>query len=69
MSIVGPLPHALGRLAGEQPFWKVDGRYWDRHAIKPGITGLAQITGFRRATAQASDLSGRLNADLAYMQS
>ncbi|MES3152075.1 sugar transferase [Sphingomonas faeni] len=68
MSIVGPRPHALGSLAGEQLFWEVDGRYWDRHAIKPGITGLAQISGFRGATSQASDLEGRLDADLAYMR-
>lgn len=68
MSIVGPRPHALGSLAGERLFWEVDGRYWDRHAIKPGITGLAQISGFRGETAQASDLEGRIDADLAYMR-
>lgn len=68
MSIVGPRPHALGSLAGEKLFWEVDGRYWNRHAIKPGITGLAQITGFRGETTQASALEGRLNADLAYMR-
>ena len=67
MSIVGPRPHALGSLAGDQLFWEVDGHYWDRHAIKPGITGLAQVHGFRGATAMPQDLANRLQSDLAYM--
>ncbi len=67
MSVVGPRPHALGSLAGEQLFWEVDPRYWGRHAIKPGITGLAQVSGYRGATEQASDLEDRLRADFAYM--
>lgn len=68
MSIVGPRPHALGSLAGDRLFWDIDCRYWDRHAMKPGITGLAQIKGFRGATAEAVDLEGRLAADLDYMR-
>ena len=67
MSIVGPRPHALGSLAGDRLFWEVDGHYWDRHAIKPGITGLAQVHGFRGATAVPEDLANRLQSDLAYM--
>lgn len=67
MSIVGPRPHALGSLAGTQLFWEISERYWDRHAAKPGITGLAQINGFRGATDQVADLEGRLDADLAYL--
>ncbi|WP_232843121.1 exopolysaccharide biosynthesis polyprenyl glycosylphosphotransferase [Allopontixanthobacter confluentis] len=67
MSIVGPRPHALGSQAGEKLFWEVDGRYWRRHALKPGLTGLAQIRGFRGATADESDLSDRLHADLEYI--
>ena len=68
MSIVGPRPHALGSLAGDQLFWEVDRHYWDRHAIKPGITGLAQVHGFRGATAVPADLANRLRSDIAYMR-
>ncbi|MEG3161754.1 sugar transferase [Sphingomonas sp. LB2R24] len=66
MSIVGPRPHALGSLAGEDLFWEVDERYWHRHALKPGITGLAQVRGFRGATHTRDDLVLRLQADLEY---
>lgn len=67
MSIVGPRPHALGSLAGEKLFWEIDPRYWQRHALRPGITGLAQVRGLRGATEEEEDLSGRLNADLEYV--
>lgn len=67
MSLVGPRPHAIGSLAGDKYFWEVDDRYWQRHALKPGLTGLAQIRGWRGATDRESDLSGRLNADLEYL--
>jgi lipopolysaccharide/colanic/teichoic acid biosynthesis glycosyltransferase len=67
MSIVGPRPHALGSLAGEQLFWHVDERYWHRHCLKPGITGLAQVQGFRGATHTREDLTSRLQADLQYI--
>lgn len=66
MSIVGPRPHALGSTAGEKLFWNIDNRYWHRHAIKPGITGLAQIRGFRGNTNEIKDLVNRLQADLDY---
>lgn len=67
MSLVGPRPHALGSLAGEKLFWEIDGRYWNRHALKPGLTGLAQIRGFRGATHCEDDLIDRLQADLEYI--
>jgi exopolysaccharide biosynthesis polyprenyl glycosylphosphotransferase len=67
MSLVGPRPHALGSLAGVERFWEVDQRYWHRHAIKPGITGLAQVRGFRGATMNRDDLVKRLQADLEYV--
>ncbi len=67
MSVVGPRPHALGSLAGEQLFWDIDERYWHRHALKPGITGLAQVRGFRGATNHTTDLTHRLQADLEYI--
>ncbi len=67
MSFVGPRPHALGSLAGDLLFWEVDERYWHRHACKPGLTGLAQVRGFRGATLEEVDLTNRLQADLEYM--
>jgi exopolysaccharide biosynthesis polyprenyl glycosylphosphotransferase len=67
MSVVGPRPHALASTAEDQLFWKIDPRYWDRHAIKPGMTGLAQIRGYRGATSLRSDLTNRLQADLEYL--
>lgn len=67
MSIVGPRPHAIGSRAGDKKFWEIDRRYWLRHSLKPGLTGLAQIRGFRGATDTETDLSDRLQADLEYL--
>ncbi|ABD27653.1 sugar transferase [Novosphingobium aromaticivorans DSM 12444] len=67
MSIVGPRPHAIGSLAGEKLFWEVDHRYWLRHSLKPGLTGLAQVRGLRGATDTETDLANRLQADLEYL--
>ncbi|WP_435418991.1 sugar transferase [Parerythrobacter aurantius] len=67
MSIVGPRPHASGSLAGSKAFWEVDARYWHRHALKPGLTGLAQVRGLRGSTDEERDLSERLQADLEYL--
>lgn len=67
MSIVGPRPHALGSQAGTKLFWEVDEQYWTRHALKPGLTGLAQVRGLRGATDVESDLTRRLDADLEYL--
>lgn len=67
MSIVGPRPHALGSLAGERLFWEISENYWLRHTLKPGITGLAQVRGFRGATHHQSDLEHRLQSDLEYI--
>jgi polysaccharide biosynthesis protein PslA len=67
MSIVGPRPHALGSRAADKLFWEVDGRYWHRHSAKPGLTGLAQVRGYRGATFHEDDLTNRLQADLEYL--
>jgi len=67
MSLVGPRPHPLESRAEERLFWDIDGRYWHRHAVKPGMTGLAQVRGFRGATEHESDLTNRLQADLEYV--
>lgn len=68
MSIVGPRPHALGSQAGDKLFWQIDRRYWLRHTLRPGITGLAQVRGFRGATDSEDDLSNRLQSDLEYLR-
>jgi lipopolysaccharide/colanic/teichoic acid biosynthesis glycosyltransferase len=68
MSVVGPRPHALGSQAGAKLFWEVDGAYWSRHSLKPGLTGLAQIRGLRGATDAEADLTDRLGADLEYIR-
>lgn len=67
MSIVGPRPHAAASRAEERLFWAIDQRYWHRHSVRPGITGLAQIRGFRGATERSTDLEQRLYADLEYV--
>jgi polysaccharide biosynthesis protein PslA len=68
MSLVGPRPHAFASTAGEQLFWEVSEHYWMRHALKPGITGLAQVRGFRGSTEKAQDLQSRLRCDLEYLE-
>lgn len=67
MSLVGPRPHAIASQAGAKLFWEVDQRYWLRHALKPGITGLAQVRGWRGTTETETDLARRLAADLEYL--
>ena len=68
MSLVGPRPHALGSLANEKLFWEIDSNYWQRHSLKPGLTGLAQVRGFRGATETEGHLTDRLGADLEYIR-
>ena len=67
MSLVGPRPHALGSTAGERLFWEIEAEYWQRHSLRPGLTGLAQIRGLRGATESEHQLSSRLSADLEYI--
>lgn len=66
MSLVGPRPHASASRAEDMLFWEIDKRYFVRHSVKPGITGLAQVSGLRGATHQTEDLVRRLRADLEY---
>lgn len=67
MSIVGPRPHAVGSRANDRYFWEVDRRYWQRHCLKPGLTGLAQVRGHRGTTECEEDLTERLQSDLEYI--
>jgi exopolysaccharide biosynthesis polyprenyl glycosylphosphotransferase len=69
MSLVGPRPHALGSVAEGALFWEAVPDYWTRHAMRPGITGLAQVRGLRGATHTRSDIERRVGADLEYINS
>jgi lipopolysaccharide/colanic/teichoic acid biosynthesis glycosyltransferase len=69
MSLVGPRPHALGSTAGGSLFWEVVPTYWSRHSMKPGLTGLAQVRGYRGATHNRRDLELRVASDMEYINS
>ncbi len=65
MSVVGPRPHAVQHNLEYQP--KID-RFIQRHAVKPGVTGLAQAKGFRGETAKFSDMYSRVKLDRFYVK-
>ncbi len=65
MSLVGPRPHAL---AHDEEFSRLLDKYPDRHQMRPGMTGLAQVTGHRGSTAVPGSLEGRVEADLVYIR-
>ncbi|HVZ08120.1 sugar transferase [Rhodopila sp.] len=69
MSVVGPRPHAPGTCAGGRPFEHITHRYADRHCVKPGMTGLAQVRGWRGETDTEEKLLRRLESDLEYIES
>ena len=68
MSLVGPRPHVPGMLAVGVPYEDFDLRYMDRHNIRPGITGLAQVNGCRGETRTELSARMRLEYDLIYVQ-
>lgn len=68
MSLVGPRPHALGASAEGALYWEVVPAYWQRHSMKPGLTGLAQIRGYRGPTEKRSEIENRVAADLEYIR-
>ena len=67
MSLVGPRPHAVRSRAGGRLFWEAAYNYWDRHHVLPGITGLAQIRGFRGGEIDEIDLQKRVDSDIEYL--
>lgn len=69
MSVVGPRPHAVMARVQDRLYWQIDPRYWERHQIKPGMTGLAQVRGYRGATDRDTHLTDRVAADLEYLVS
>jgi putative colanic acid biosynthesis UDP-glucose lipid carrier transferase len=64
MSIVGPRPHAL---AHDRQFSTLDRRYIGRHHARPGITGLAQVSGCRGPTDTPEKIRTRTEHDLRYV--
>jgi len=68
MSLVGPRPHAAdARIAGRDYDDAVDG-YFARHRVKPGVTGWAQVNGWRGETDTVEKIRGRVDCDLAYIE-
>jgi lipopolysaccharide/colanic/teichoic acid biosynthesis glycosyltransferase len=67
MSLVGPRPHAPGTCVGGRPFEAISHHYPERHRVKPGMTGLAQIRGWRGETDTEDKLLRRLDSDLEYI--
>jgi putative colanic acid biosynthesis UDP-glucose lipid carrier transferase len=65
MSIVGPRPHAVAH--NEQYRGRIDG-YMIRHKVKPGITGWAQVNGFRGETETLDKMRKRVEYDLDYLK-
>jgi lipopolysaccharide/colanic/teichoic acid biosynthesis glycosyltransferase len=67
MSVVGPRPHAPGTCAGGRPFEAVVPFYPARHRMRPGMTGLAQVRGWRGETDTEEKLIRRVQSDLEYI--
>jgi lipopolysaccharide/colanic/teichoic acid biosynthesis glycosyltransferase len=67
MSRIGPRPHAPGTYAGGKPFEMVTPHYAARHRVRPGLTGLAQIRGWRGETETEAKLLHRVESDLEYI--
>lgn len=65
MSVVGPRPHMLSHT---QYYSRVIHNFMDRHKVKPGITGLAQIAGHRGETKEVECMDKRVKADLHYIE-
>lgn len=64
MSIIGPRPHMLKHTEYYAPRIK---NYMRRHDMRPGLTGLAQVRGFRGPTPKLEDMQHRVEADLEYI--
>jgi putative colanic acid biosynthesis UDP-glucose lipid carrier transferase len=65
MSVVGPRPHMLSHT--EMYANKVD-KFMVRHFVKPGITGLAQVSGYRGEVESDKDIIGRVKFDIYYVE-
>lgn len=68
LSLVGPRPHALRAKAAERQYDEVVDGYFARHRVRPGITGWAQIHGWRGETDTPDKIQGRVECDLYYIE-
>jgi putative colanic acid biosynthesis UDP-glucose lipid carrier transferase len=65
MSLVGPRPHAI---AMDDAFAEVISNFHDRHLVRPGLTGLAQVSGFRGPTEALEQIEYRVHHDRLYIR-
>lgn len=65
MSVVGPRPHMLKHT---EEFKSVVNKFMIRHAIKPGITGYAQVRGARGEIKRVKDIKERIKLDISYIE-
>lgn len=65
MSLVGPRPHMLKHT---EEYSRLINRFMVRHLAKPGITGLAQVSGFRGETKYIDQMEGRVLKDIEYIE-
>ncbi len=68
MSLVGPRPHALEMRTEDRLGHEIIAEYAQRHRVRPGLTGLAQVRGLRGATHTAAQLRARVECDLDYIE-
>lgn len=68
MSLVGPRCHAIGMFAAGIPYEVLVPEYHERHRMRPGLTGLAQMRGLRGPTDRPSKARARIACDLYYVE-
>jgi len=68
MSLVGPRPHMPQATAAGRLYFDAVGDYAARHRVKPGITGWAQVNGWRGPTETIDQIKGRVTHDLYYIE-
>lgn len=68
MSLVGPRAHVLGMHAAGVRYEDLVPEYFARHAVRPGITGLAQVRGLRGEVTDADHAQARVDSDLEYIR-
>jgi lipopolysaccharide/colanic/teichoic acid biosynthesis glycosyltransferase len=68
MSLVGPRPHVPGMLAGGVLYEELIPYYFERHCVRSGITGLAQVNGLRGSTEDPTVAKARIDQDLKYIR-
>ncbi len=68
LSLVGPRPHAVHAKAADSAYDEVVDGYFARHKVRPGITGWAQVNGWRGETDTREKLQNRVEHDLYYIE-